>query len=123
MLGGGILMVVSTFINWRTGTSGLSTDALGLMGIFTLLFGAAIAAVAGIRAFAPQTSLPDGIAGISLNKICGIFAISTFLWTFGMISASAVKFGLHLAWISSAIATVGVVMTMMDEGGAPAPSA
>ena len=123
MLGGGVLMVISTFINWRTGTSGLSTDALGLLGIFTLLFGAAIAAVAGTRAFAPQTSLPDEIAGLSLNKICAIFSLTTFLWTFGMISGAAIKFGIHLAWISSAIATVGVVMTMMDEGGAPASSA
>ena len=115
-------MVISTFLNWRTGTSGLSTDALGLMGIFTLLFGAAIAAVAAIRAFAPDTSLPDEIAGLSLNKICGIFGLTTFLWTFGMISGTAVKIGIHLAWIASAIATVGVILTMKDDGGAPAQS-
>lgn len=122
MLGGGILMVIGSFLNWGPSTSGLSTDALGLLGIFTLLFGAAIAAVAGIRSFAPQTSLPSEIAGLSLNKICGIFSLTIFLWTFGTISRSGVKFGIHLTWIAAAIATVGVVMTMMDEDGASASS-
>ena len=112
-------MLIATFFNWRTGTSGLSTDSLGLLGILTLLFGAAIAAVAAIRAFAPQVSLPTDVLGISLDKISVMLSATVFLWTFGMISGNGIKFGLHLTWIAAAVATVGGVLTMRDSS-APA---
>lgn len=125
LLGGGVLMFIGSLLKWGGDTSGVSTDALGLLGILTLLFGAAIAAVGGIRAFAPQTSLPAEIAGISLDKILVILAVSIFLWTFGMISANNIKIGIHLTWIGAAVAIVGGIMAVRGEpvgGGSSAPT-
>lgn len=120
MLVGGALMFIASFLDWRPGTSGVSTDALGLMGILTLLFGAAIVAMAAIRAFAPQVDLPREVAGLALDKIAVILSGSVFLWTFGMISADFVEIGIHLTWIGAAVATVGGVMSLRDSDGAPA---
>lgn len=122
MMGGGALMVIASFLTWGGDTSGLSLDARGLLGILTLIFGAAILAVAAIRMFSPSTSLPAEVVGFSLDKILVILAASVFLWTFGHISASGVKFGIHLTWIGAALAAVGGVLTMQDRS-APAASA
>lgn len=122
MLVGGVLMIIGSFLDWRPGTSGISTDSLGLLGILTLLFGLGLAVKGGIKAFAPETELPEEVGGLSTDKISVFLSATIFLWTFGMISGDFVEFGIHLTWIGAAIATVGGVMSFRDNNVAPATS-
>ncbi|MGI9625139.1 MAG: hypothetical protein ACR2PK_20100 [Acidimicrobiales bacterium] len=122
MLVGGALMIIGSFLDWGPGTSGLSTDVLGLLGILTLLIGLVLAIKGGINAFAPETDLPDELGGLSTDKISVFLSASIFLWTFGLISADFVEIGVHLTWIGAAVATVGGVMTLRDADTAPTTS-
>ena len=115
MLGGGIVMFLGSILKWGGDSSGGSTDAFGLLGILALLFGAAIAATGGIKAFAPQVSLPDQVLGFRVGQVTVILALSIFLWTFGLISAGGIKFGLHLTWIGAAIAAAGGIINMRND--------
>ena len=115
MMGGGALMVIASFLDWRLGNSGLSTDSFGLLGIFTLLFGIAIVGVAATRTFAPGVNLPSHILGFSLDKLCVMLAFTVFLWTFGVISGEVIDAGIHLTWIGAAVATVGGILSMRSN--------
>lgn len=110
MLGGGVLMFIGSILKWRFESSGVSTDSFGLLGLFVLVFGAAIAGIAAVRAFAPQVSLPERIAGFSIDQIALILGFTAFVWTFTGITATGVEFGLHLSWIGAAAATVGAFL-------------
>ena len=118
MLGGGVLMVLGSILNWGPSTSGLSTDLFGLLGILILLSGAAIAGLAAVRAFAPQVGLPDDIIGFSLEQVAVILGFTMFLWSFSAITIDGIEFGAHLTWIGSAAATVGAVLSARSATGA-----
>ncbi len=122
MLGGGILMFVGSLLSWRPDTSGVSTDAFGLLGILTLLFGLLIAGLGGIKAFATGVEIPSEVLGISMDKVAVILSVSIFLWAFGAIAANFIEFGVHLTWIGAAIATVGGVLASRADAAAPATS-
>lgn len=111
-------MFLGAIFNWREGTSGVSTDSFGLLGLFVLLFGAAIAGVAAVRAFAPQVNLPSNIVGFTLDQVMVVLGFTAFLWTFAGITADGTAFGLHLSWIGAAVATVGSVLTARDSAPA-----
>lgn len=121
MLAGGIAMVVGSLLKWVGDTSGVSTDFMGLLGILTLLLGAAIAAIGAIRAFSPGTALPDAVLGFTLDQLCLTSAFAIFLWTFALITEDGVKFGVHLTWIGAAVAAVGSTLATRttDVGTAP----
>jgi hypothetical protein len=109
-------MVISTFLDWRTGTMGLSTDSMGLLGVLTLVFGAAILVVGLAGSVAPQIRIPAQVAGLPIATVTVALAASVFLWTFGMTTAEAVKIGMHLAWIGAATAEVGGFMALKSAG-------
>jgi len=117
MLGGGVLTALGSVLKWRgfgfgSDISGLSFDNMGLFGLLVLVIGLALAAIGGIRAFAPDTSLPESIAVFTLDQALFILAVTVFLWSFALISATAVKVGVHLTWIGAAIAAVGLALGM-----------
>ena len=111
-------MVLASLLNWGGNMSGVNTDVLGLLGIFTLLFGLAIAAEAGLKAFSPNTKLPTDVGGVDLDKISVILGMTVFLWTFGMITRDGTQIGLHLAWISGAIVAAGGILAIQDDDSA-----
>ncbi len=111
-------MVIASFLNWGGDNSGVSTDALGLLGILALLFGLTVAGLAAVEAFSPSTSLPTEIVGISLSKIPVMLGFTMFLWTFGIITRDGSQIGLHLTWISGAIVAVGGVLAMQEDNAA-----
>jgi hypothetical protein len=124
LLGGGVVIALGTILDWGPGVSGLNVDFNGLFGIVALLIGLALAAIGAIRAFAPDTKLPDEIAGYSLDQILFVDALTVFLWTFALISESGTKIGLHLTWIGGAVALAGTVLSMRNApaGGPEAPT-
>lgn len=126
LLGGGVLAALGSILDWRdfgfgSGTSGLSLDNMGLFGIIVLLVGVAMAAVGGIRAFAPQTSLPDAVAGFTLNQILFILGVTVFLWSFALIAADGTAIGVHLTWIGAAAAVAGTILSMRTVDSAEPP--
>ncbi|MFN3219302.1 MAG: hypothetical protein ACE367_22670 [Acidimicrobiales bacterium] len=121
MLGGGVLVALGSILDWRTGTSGLNFDNMGLFGLIVLLSGVALAAVGGIRAFAPQTSLPDAVAGFSLDQILFMLGVTVFLWSFALIAADFVEIGVHLTWIGAAAAVAGTILSMRKVSPAEPP--
>lgn len=121
-MGGGALLFIGSFLDWfgfeSFGFSGTDTDVNGLQGIFALVIGLAIGAVAALRAFAPQVNLPDALAGIGRDKLLFMLAIGAFLMTFGAIFWSVdplgPKIGLHMCWIGAALAIGGFFMDSND---------
>lgn len=111
-IAGGALMIIGSFLKWGGDTSGLSTDFLGLLGIFALIFGAVQVVVGLAGSVAPQIALPRDLGGLEVGKIAIFAAAAIFLWTFGMITVDGTKVGLHLTWIGAAAAEVGGFMRL-----------
>ena len=111
MIGGGVLMFLGSFLDWLNSFTGFDIDRFGLQGIFVLFMGAAVAAVGGIRGFAPQVNLPSEILGLSLSKVVVVFGLSAFLICFGLMFVDGdTGIGLFLGWIGGALAVAGAIM-------------
>jgi hypothetical protein len=122
LLGGGIVIAVGTILDWGPGLSGLNIDFNGLFGIIALLIGISLAAVGGIKAFAPSTSLPDDFLGFSLDQMGFIEALTVFIGAFSVVFENGIKIGAHLTWIGAAVAIAGSVLNMRSPSGSSAPS-
>jgi hypothetical protein len=125
LIAGGAVLLISSFLDWRdtfSSDSGVSTDITGLQGIFCLLIGAGIAAVAALQTFG-NVNLPDRLIGFSWNQLFLILGFSAFLITFGLQFAEATAFGVTLAWIASAVIVVGAFLELQAETRAPARGA
>lgn len=118
ILGGGAVMVLSTLLKWRIDTSGLSFDNMGLFGLLTLVIGVLLVLVGLSKTFVPALKLPQRILGFTLEQECFALAFTVFLWTFALIAADFTKIGVHLAWLSAAVAAVGAVLSMRDQPSA-----
>lgn len=116
LLGGGVLIVIGTILDWGPSTSGLDTDLNGLFGIIALLIGLGMIALGAIRAFSPSTSLPDSIAGFSMDQIVLAEALTVFLWSFALVFEDGAKAGVHLTWIGGAVALAGAVLSLRGTG-------
>ena len=121
---GGAVLVISTFLAWfkfdspfggDVTESGLSTDgAPGLLGIWCLLIGGAVAILTALQTFA-GTNLPARILGFTWNQLYLTFGVAAFLITFGRQFADNVGFGVTLGWIASAVLVVGAFMELQSE--------
>lgn len=114
-------MVLASLLDWRTTTSGLSFDNMGLFGLLTLAIGGVLVVVGLSKSFVPTLKLPAKVLNFTLEQECFALAFTVFLWTFALIAADFTEIGVHLAWISAAVAAVGAVLAMRD--GAPTTSA
>ena len=119
LLGGGILLFISTFLDWRTGLSGISTDATGLQGLFCLIIGGGVVALVGLTTFG-NASLPDHVLGFTWNQVYMGLGLAAFLISFSLQFGDATEFGLVLAWIGAAAIVVGAVL---EDRSAPASNA
>ncbi len=109
LLAGGILLFISTFLDWRTNTSGLDTDISGLQGLFCLIIGGGIVALVGLTSFG-NVNLPDKVLGFTWNQVYLADGVAAFLITFSLQFADFTEFGLVLAWIGAAAIIVGAVL-------------
>ncbi len=117
VLAGGIVLLISTFLNWLGPFSAWESNFFGLTGLFVFIIGALCAAVAGIRAFAPQVNLPANIAGLSINQAVLGLGAAVFLLTLGLLfRESSAKIGTILALLSSAAIVVGAYLETNAEG-------
>ena len=123
MLGGGVLLLLSSFLDWWGPFSGFETDYFGLLGIFTLLIGIAAAGIGGATAFAPQINLPSNILGFTIAQFVGALAFSAFIWLFGFQFGQNSEFGLALGWIGAVVTIAGAVVTDMQANPSGSGSA
>lgn len=115
LLGGGVLIALGTILDWAPSVSGLDTDINGLFGIIALLIGISLAAVGAIRAFSPSTSLPNDIAGFTLDQLGFAESLAVFLFAFSLITEDGTKIGVHLTWIGAAVAIAGSILSMRSS--------
>ncbi len=76
LVGGGVLMVLGSVLNWSPNTSGLSTGAVGLLGIFVLLFGISVGLIRATRVFGLAVPLPDQLLGFTQDQIALVLAFT-----------------------------------------------
>ena len=122
------MLFISSFLPWvKVGSfseSGLSTDfAPGLLGIWCLLIGGAIAVLVALSTFG-NVNLPDRVLGFSWNQIFLMLGFAAFLITFGEQFRENAGIGILLGWIASAVIVAGAFMELQGEskssgGGMP----
>jgi hypothetical protein len=113
MLGGGILLLISSFLDWfKIGGGGFSVSSnawdRGLLGFFLLLISGVAIAVAVIDAFAPQIQLPDSIIGFTPVQAAMALGTAALVLSFSLLFAfKGFQIGTILAVLSSAAIVVG----------------
>ena len=121
LLGGGVLMIIGSLLDWGPRTSGLNLDIFGLLGIITLLTGAFLGFLGANKAFNLGVGLPDNVAGFSLDQIAFADALVMLMATLGAMTADFdAKTGLVLAVLGSALAFGGAVFNLRSDASASA---
>ena len=119
MIGGGVLLVISSFLDWGGPFSGWEFDFFGLHGILVAAIGAAVALGVALTTFG-NVSLPDSVLGFSRNQVYLILSFAAFLIMFGLQFRSNTEVGILLGWIAAAVMTAGAYMEEQASGsGAP----
>jgi hypothetical protein len=119
LIAGGAVLLISTFLDWVSvgdfGGNGLDTDyAPGLLGIWCLLIGGAIAVLVALQTFG-NVNLPARVLGFTWSQLYLMFGLAAFLITFGRQFADNVGFGVTLGWIASAVVVAGAFMEIQHE--------
>ena len=117
-MGGGVLLLISTFLDWAgfgpIGWSALDGDLFGLTGIFVLVIALIAIAVPAIRSFAPAVNLPDRIMGLSIDEFVMMLGFATLIWSFSLWFWSPSQSGVILAAIGAAAIDVGAWMATKE---------
>ena len=123
VLVGGVLIFISTFIDWfgsgRFGANAYDGDIFGFTGILLLLLALDLAVVTAIRAFAPQVNLPEEILGFSTNELALMLGFAAFCWGLSISVIDGSKSGAVLCLFGGLVALVGAFLEINAEG-APA---
>ncbi len=118
LLGGGALLFIASFLKWAgnsfVSVNGLDTDVNGMLGIFTLLIGLAVAGITAATTFG-EVKLPEQVLGFTIDQIVMKLGFAAFLITFGLQFRSSAAFGITLAWIASAAIVVGSVLKQRES--------
>lgn len=121
LLAGGAVLFISTFLDWRPNTSGVSTDAMGLQGLFCMAIGAAVVLLVGVNAFGGRDLLPHGLVGFTTNQLFLALGFAAFLMTFGLQFARFTEFGVLIGWVSAAAVVVGAILADRETSAASTP--
>ena len=117
LLGGGALLFIASFLKWANSfvsVNGLDTDFNGMLGIFTLLIGLAVAGITAATTFG-EVKLPEQVLGFTIDQIVMKLGFAAFLITFGLQFRSSAAFGITLAWIASAAIVAGSVLKQRES--------
>jgi hypothetical protein len=126
LIAGGAVLLISTFLEWTEGVdlgefgssdgfSGIDTDAFGLLGIWCLLIGGAVAVLTALTTFG-NINLPARVLGFTWTQLYLMFGLAAFLITFGLQFIDGTAFGVTLGWIASAVIVAGAFMELQSEG-------
>lgn len=129
---GSALLLVSCFVDWVSfrsfGLGVFDGDAFGFTGVFVLLIALALVAVAVVRAFVPQVTLPAEILGFTLDQLVMALAFAVFIYglsvTFlGQDGTNLGSTGAYLAWMGGAVVIAGVIFDQRTPAAPLAPPA
>ena len=119
---GGVLVFVSTFMDWvggsRQGWNVYDSDT----GILLLLLALDLIATAAIRSFAPQVKLPDQILGFNLNELALMAGFAAMVWGLSIATTDGSEGGAVLGFLGGLVATIGAIVETRADS-APAPEA
>ena len=114
MLIGGVVIFISTFLDWfgfgPFGANAYDGDFFGFTGILLLLLALDVIAVTAIRAFAPQENLPNELLGFSMNEIALFVGIAAFVWGFSISFVDGSESGTLLCALGGILVAVGAVL-------------
>jgi hypothetical protein len=114
---GGIVLLLSSFLDWFFNVSAWKSSVFGLTGLFLLVLSAACIALGAIRLFAPQVKLPRDILGFTPVQVVMVFGWATFVLAFSLLFRDeSAKIGTILAVLSSAAVVAGAFMEDKDAG-------
>jgi len=126
IMAGGAVMLISTFLSWISAgpfsSSGWSTEAFGLTGIFVAIIGVVVAGGTAATLFA-NVSLPDDILGFTRDQVYCVLGLAAFLITFGLQFGSSSGTGILIGWIASAVVVAGAFIDMQAARSGAAPAA
>ena len=119
MLIGGVLVLISTFVDWwgarGFGVNAYNGDIFGFTGILLLLLSLAVIAITAIRLFAPQISLPDQVGGFSMTDL-GLFGgVAAFVWGLSISVVDGSKGGAVLCLVAGLVIAVGAVLEQRSD--------
>ncbi len=121
---GGVLILISTFVDWfgagPFGVNAYNGDTFGFTGILLLILSLDIIAIAAIEAFAPQVKLPDRILGFTPNELLLFGGLAAFVWGFSLAFHDLSEAGTLLGALGGIVVVVGAVL---EQRTATAPGA
>lgn len=118
VIGGGILLFISTFLAWASfgsgdfssSASGWETSLWGFQGIFVAIIGALIGGAGILKATGNAANMPDKVLGLDHDQLHLALAFAAFLITFGRQFGDNTGIGIALGWIAAAVIIAGVIM-------------
>ena len=123
MLGGGVVLLIASFLDWQSlGPFSANAWDRGLFGFFLLVIAGVAIAVSAIGAFAPQVALPDQVLGFTMTQLVTALGAAAFLMSFGLLfQFEGFQIGSILAVLASAAIVAGGVMDAGGTGSADEP--
>ena len=123
MLVGGVLVFISTFVDWfggrGFGANAYDGDIFGFTGILLLLLSLAVIAIAAIGLFAPQVNLPDQVLGFSMTEVGLLAGIAAFVWGLSISVVDGSKGGAVLCLLAGFVIAVGAVIEQRAGNAEP----
>jgi hypothetical protein len=119
MLGGGVLIFLSTFLDWLGfgpfGFNAYSGDAFGFTGILLLVLSLEIIVVTAIGSFAPDVSLPDELLGFTMNELTLLAGFAAFVWGFSITFLEGNQEGTLLCALGGIAVVAGAIIEQKEE--------
>ena len=117
---GGVLILISTFLDWfgigPFGVNAYDGDFFGFTGILLLLLSQDIIVTTAIRAFAPQVNLPPQILGFSLDELTLAAGFAAFIWGLSISTVDGSKGGTLLAALGGLAVVIGAFLELRSGG-------
>lgn len=117
---GGVLILISTFLDWfgffGFGVNAYNGDVFGFTGIILLLLSLDIIVTTAIRAFAPQVNLPQQILGFSLDELTLAAGFAAFIWGLSISTTDGSQSGTLLCALGGLAVVVGAFLEIRSGG-------
>jgi len=131
ILAGGVVMLVGSFLNFYTygpfsASAWSGAQGFGVFGIATIavLCGVVMAAEVGLKAFAPNVSLPDKLLGLSWDQLHLALGFQATIMMLAFLIRSKGPFGFGIGfWFMLLSAIALLVGAIMRVTGAGSPNA
>ena len=125
-IGGGVLIVLSTFLNWwsfgdgdfSASANAWSTDSYGIMGILLFAIGVVLAGGGIMAATGNDENMPDEVLGLSRNQLHLALGFAAFVPTFGFQFAREAAIGITLGWIGAVLVIASAIMEQNESAEA-----